>query len=255
MYLAIDTSTSRTSIAVADGRMCLASIELSDVNPGDLAVATIDELLHEAAVVRQDLARIAVGVGPGPYTSTRVGIAIANAIGLGLGIDVVGVCSHDAIPTRLHTDVHSDSHVDFQTDVPQIAEVVVCTDARRREIYWSLYRDGQRILGPTVGKPVDLVQRFPDAEWVGDGLVRYPTLVEQVTKWTPSFPDAALLARIARTAVRAGDELYVGAELSDHGVAGDESALIGRTLFAPRPLYLRRPDAVPPKTVVPAATP
>ena len=35
-------------------------------------------------------------------------------------------------------------------------EVVVITDARRREVYWAHYRDGVRIAGPFVASPADV---------------------------------------------------------------------------------------------------
>ena len=35
-------------------------------------------------------------------------------------------------------------------------------DARRKEIYWAKYRDGVRVLGPAVSKPVEVADSIFD---------------------------------------------------------------------------------------------
>ena len=80
-----------------------------------------------------------VGCGPGPFTGLRVGMATAAAYGHALGIPVHGVCSLDAIGIEHRT-----------------GEVLVVTDARRREVYWARYRDGVRVDGPAVNAPADV---------------------------------------------------------------------------------------------------
>jgi tRNA threonylcarbamoyl adenosine modification protein YeaZ len=85
-----------------------------------------------------DLDAVVVGCGPGPFTGLRVGMATASAYGHALGIPVYGVCSLDAIGGQTS------------------GQVLVVTDARRREIYWARYRDGVRTEGPAVSAPADV---------------------------------------------------------------------------------------------------
>jgi tRNA threonylcarbamoyl adenosine modification protein YeaZ len=85
-----------------------------------------------------DLGAVVVGCGPGPFTGLRVGMATAAAYAHALDIPVYGVCSLDAI------------------GVDTTGEVLVVTDARRREVYWARYRDGLRIDGPAVSAPADV---------------------------------------------------------------------------------------------------
>jgi tRNA threonylcarbamoyl adenosine modification protein YeaZ len=92
----------------------------------------------DAGLKMSDLAAVVVGCGPGPFTGLRVGMATASAYGHALGIPVYGVCSLDAIGGL------------------NSGEVLVVTDARRREIYWARYRDGVRIAGPAVSAPADV---------------------------------------------------------------------------------------------------
>jgi tRNA threonylcarbamoyl adenosine modification protein YeaZ len=92
----------------------------------------------EAELAMVDLNAVVVGCGPGPFTGLRVGMATGAAYGHALGIPVYGVCSLDGIGCQTTGDV------------------LVVTDARRREVYWARYRDGIRIDGPGVNAAVDV---------------------------------------------------------------------------------------------------
>ncbi len=78
-----------------------------------------------------------VGLGPGPFTGLRVGMATAAAFGDALGLPVYGVCSLDAIAAAAWRDI-ADAD----------AELLVVTDARRREVYWARYRAVSEITSP-----------------------------------------------------------------------------------------------------------
>ena len=65
--------------------------------------------------------------GPGPFTGLRVGLVTARTIGLALGIPVHGVCSLDALAAEAWRGA-----VD-------VGELLVATDARRKEVYWARY--------------------------------------------------------------------------------------------------------------------
>ncbi|KQY04891.1 tRNA threonylcarbamoyladenosine biosynthesis protein TsaB [Mycobacterium sp. Root135] len=94
--------------------------------------------LADAGLSMADLEAVVVGCGPGPFTGLRVGMATAAAYGHALGLPVFGVCSLDAI------------------GVDTAGDVLVVTDARRREVYWARYRDGVRVDGPAVNAPGDV---------------------------------------------------------------------------------------------------
>jgi tRNA threonylcarbamoyl adenosine modification protein YeaZ len=97
--------------------------------------------LGDAGLSVGDLGAVVVGCGPGPFTGLRVGMATAAAYGHALGIPVHGVCSLDAIGIE---------------SAGTVSEVLVVTDARRREVYWARYRDGVRVDGPAVNSPADV---------------------------------------------------------------------------------------------------
>ena len=142
--LAIDTSTSRTIVGIIDGDSVL--FENFHEGATDHGRA-LSQLVAQALKVSAPPQQVVVGMGPGPFTGLRVGISFAHTFGLARAIDVIGVCSLDAI------------------DIEK-SEYTVATDARRKEIYWARYKDGVRIEGPAVSKPADvdgfIIDRYPD---------------------------------------------------------------------------------------------
>jgi tRNA threonylcarbamoyl adenosine modification protein YeaZ len=139
--LALDTSTPAVTagivrledLAVLAERVTVdARAHAERLTPNALAA------LADAGLTMADLDAVVVGCGPGPFTGLRVGMATAAAYGHALDIPVHGVCSLDAIGAQTTGDI------------------LVVTDARRREIYWARYRDGTRTGGPAVDAPADV---------------------------------------------------------------------------------------------------
>lgn len=144
LSLAIDTSTSRTIVGIIDKDEVL--FEKFHEGATDHGRA-LSELVSEALKVSHPPKQVVVGMGPGPFTGLRVGISFAQTFGLARNIPVIGVCSLDAIAIDK-------------------SEYIVAIDARRKEIYWARYKDGIRIEGPSVNKPVEvdgfIINQYPD---------------------------------------------------------------------------------------------
>ncbi|MEY3103692.1 MAG: hypothetical protein RL256_714 [Actinomycetota bacterium] len=135
--LVIDTSTTRTSAAVFAGSQLL--FEGHHDGATEHAEA-LPKLVAQALEVERRIDQVIVGMGPGPFTGLRVGIVFAQTFATARNIPWVGVCSLDGI------DIDSPSYI-------------VATDARRKEIYWAHYLNGERAIGPFVGKQEDVVTR------------------------------------------------------------------------------------------------
>ncbi len=204
LLLALDTATPAVTVAVHDGSAIVA--ELCVVDPrrhGEVLARLVDQVLRKAGAGRGDLTAIAVGTGPGPYTGLRAGVVTARVLGSALQIRTDGICSLDVIAAQAVAGAES-------------SDFLVVTDARRREVYWARYTaDGDRVAGPSVGRPADLQTDLPVA---GEGAVLYPELGCRVL--APRYPAAGQLALIAAGRISAG---------LPPGLA--------------EPLYLRRPDA------------
>ena len=145
--LAIDTSTSRTSVAIIED----AKVLYSGFRDGATAHGPSLPALVQEALAVSDVEEVVVGMGPGPFTGLRVGIAFAQSFALARQIPVRGVCSLDAIATQI-----------------QEADFIVTVDARRKEIYWARYTNGVRVSEPAVNFPADVTgapihaDLFPD---------------------------------------------------------------------------------------------
>jgi tRNA threonylcarbamoyl adenosine modification protein YeaZ len=196
LVLTIDTSTPAvTAGVVADGQVLAERVTVDARAHAERITPNVLAAIADAGRSMADLNAVGVGCGPGPFTGLRVGMATAAAYGHALGLPVHGVCSLDAIGGQT------------------TGEVLVVTDARRREVYWARYRDGVRVDGPEVNAPAD-VDPGP-AQWVA-GSPDHAALFG-LPRIEPTYPDAAgLVAAVA-----------------------DWS----RPPAALLPLYLRRPDA------------
>ena len=135
IILAIDTSTSRTSVAIIeDGSILWSGHRDGATEHGPALPSLVQEGIKGFAIDE-----VVVGMGPGPFTGLRVGIAFAQSFALARGISVRGVCSLDAIAAQV-------DEKDF----------IVTVDARRKEVYWARYKDGVRVGEPAVNFPADV---------------------------------------------------------------------------------------------------
>lgn len=208
--LAIDTATTALVTGVVDTESGqLTQRVLADTRAhNERLMPTILEVMSEAGLELGNLDAIVAGVGPGPFTGLRVGMATAQALADALSIPLHGVCTHDAIA---HAALAGAEEKDA---------ALVATDARRKEIYWAIYRAGQRLAGPDVSKP-------------GELSVQDIAQVVIPEKLADQLPDE--LAALPRSeAAPTAEGLVAVAQL------GAEPAPFV-------PMYLRRPDAVPPK--------
>ncbi|MBT0994369.1 tRNA (adenosine(37)-N6)-threonylcarbamoyltransferase complex dimerization subunit type 1 TsaB [Cellulomonas sp. DKR-3] len=220
--LALDTS-SAVCVAVTDdeGRPLARRRDELPRHHAELLAPMVAGVLADAGVDRRDLTAVVVGTGPAPFTGLRVGLVTARALALALGIDALGVPSLDALAAAA------------LRAVPAGSPLVVATDARRREVYWAAYAadpssGGPRVLvAPRVGPAADVA----DEPAVAGGVV--------VGAGAALYPDA--FAGLTRTEQPGLDELDA-AELAALAVARRSAGVPQPT----DPLYLRRPDAVPP---------
>ncbi|MCW2523581.1 MAG: peptidase glycoprotease [Frankiales bacterium] len=225
--LVIDTSSAAVTAGVVEivpalGGAAAVSVRGERVKVdarahGELLAVFVKESLDEAGLGMRDLNAVIAGVGPGPFTGLRVGLVTAAAISDALGVPAYPVCSLDAIAA-----------IAQPPDVVSAGELLVAADARRREVYWAVYRDGRRRLGPEVDKPAELRIEAMAAvtAMAGAGARMYAEvlglpLIETAGSSLSDYPTVLGLAQVA-----AADVLG----------AGPAAPLT--------PLYLRRPDAV-----------
>ncbi len=225
LLLAVETSTARSSVALATADGVLAAAELGrDRRHGEFASPAIAELLHHAGVGVTDLTHVAAGVGPGLYTGLRVGLVTASTIAATHELPCVAVAGPDAVAHRVR---HAGRRI------------AVALDARRKEVYLAEYEpgaDGATRTGDlAVGTPEEAARALLADDrpllLVGDGaapvLARLEALAATPLDVAVGGPDTAqpTAADLALVAL---------ARVADGDVGGPEVL---------RPLYLREADA------------
>lgn len=228
LVLALDTSTPAVTAGVVDVQLradgappaCRTLAQRVTVNPrahGELLTPHLLEATAEAGTPLRELAAIVCGAGPGPFTGLRAGLVTAAALAQALVIPVHPVCGLDAIAAEA-----TEAATQAEANPEARGELLVVTDARRREVYWARYdAAGRRLAGPAVGAPAG-VDRGAAARVAGHGAQVYPDAFE-LPVLEPSYPTPRGLALAAAHVLATGAE---PAPLT--------------------PLYLRRPDAKEP---------
>jgi tRNA threonylcarbamoyl adenosine modification protein YeaZ len=208
LLLALDTATPAVTVALHDGTdVVAASSQVDARRHGELLLPAVDRVLAEEGGGPYAVTESGVGTGPGPYTGLRVGLMTADTFGLALGVPVHGLCTLDALA--------------YAADVE--GPFVAATDARRKEVYWARYEDTRtRVTDPAVDRPAEIAEVVAGLPAVGAGALLYPDTFPDAR--APEHVSAAALAALAAERLAKGEELE-----------------------APRPLYLRRPDAQVPK--------
>ncbi|MBE1589992.1 tRNA (adenosine(37)-N6)-threonylcarbamoyltransferase complex dimerization subunit type 1 TsaB [Nonomuraea angiospora] len=133
----------------------------------------------------------------------------------------VGLMTAQGLATTLGVPAYGICTLDAVAYGSGLAEpFLVATDARRKEVFWARYADMRtRLDGPFVDRPADVpVDGLPV---VGAGAGLYTEILGESD--APPYPYAGALAALAA-----------------------ERLAQGTLLDPPRPIYLRRPDAVVP---------
>ena len=150
--LAVETSTLSGGAALLDDERVVGEYTLDvRITHSERLMAAIDRLLSDAGWTPRDLEGLAVTVGPGSFTGLRIGLSTVKGLALALTVPIAAVPTLDAMATLL-----------------PFAALPVCPvlDARKREVYASLYRwdgaDMRREWNYLALAPADLARRLDE---------------------------------------------------------------------------------------------
>ncbi len=204
--LALDTCMEACSVAVQAGDRTLAAIsEPMRRGHQERLAPMAAEMLAKAGVEPAQLDRIAVTIGPGSFTGLRVGLAFAKGLALALGRPCVGIGALEALARGAGDGF-----------------VAACLDARRGRVYLQVFADGRAVMAPDALDAEAAAARIAElwtggaARLVGSGAPLVAQVLPIATIEPLATPDPSVIARLA--------------------AAREPGA-------APRPLYLRAPDA------------
>ncbi len=177
--LAIDTSTTRGSVAIADHEVTF--------DRGELFVAL-------AKLKPAEFDRIVVGVGPGSFTGIRAGIAAAKGLALPRAVPIVSACSFDAIALTAPPQM--------PRDCPQMC--VLC-DGRRDEVYFAFYDRAGLPTGDCRLGALEAIELHNPVWFVSPEIEKFALALRETfggfasVCQTPLFPSAAALGCVQAT--------------------------------------------------------
>ena len=120
--LAVETSTEYCSVALWQDGTVGERCELVGQKHSEVLMAMLDALLKEAGVKIKQVDGIAFGKGPGSFTGVRIACGVAQGLALGAGVNVVGVCTLEALAEASGKE-----------------KVIAAIDARMGELYLAAY--------------------------------------------------------------------------------------------------------------------
>jgi tRNA threonylcarbamoyladenosine biosynthesis protein TsaB len=204
--LALDTATGNCSAALlVDGQLTVRE-QLLERGHAESILGMIDEVLAEAGASLAGLTAIAFGRGPGSFTGVRLAASVTQGLAHGGGMPVVPVSDLAAVAQRVLADEAT------------AQRVLVCNDARMREVYWGCFTRSagdlatpvgdERVSDPAhVAMPADW-SSGPDLRGAGTGFAAYPQLRSTLSVLLAGIRD--LYPRAAEIAVLAVPEVLAG---------------------------------------------
>jgi tRNA threonylcarbamoyladenosine biosynthesis protein TsaB len=226
LLLAIDTSTTAITVALHDGDRVVSEATTLDARAhAEYLAPGIRAALTDAGARPEDVTDVVVGIGPGPFTGLRVGIVTGRTFAFALGIPVRGLTSLDAV-----------AHDAWLAG--RRGDLIVATDARRKEVYAARYALGEhgavRVLDPLVTRAGDLDDELRALPTAGRGPLLYPEALPHGVG--PLDVSAGTLADLAVRRL---------CEVPADPASGLQHVDPGEGFDGLEPLYLRRPDVAP----------
>ncbi len=219
MILAIDTALAATSaclMAPGDTKPLATETLFMEAGHAEALLPLVDRVMARLPGGFSVITRIAVTIGPGSFTGIRIGVSAARAFGLVCRVPVVGVSTLAALAAPAMA-------------VGARPPIVVAIDARHGNVFvQSFGARGETLLGPALMSAVDAARALGQGplRLIGSGgpAVARAAFALGVTTDTEGFhalPDIDFVARLG-------------------ALADPETAIA-------RPLYLKAPDATPPR--------
>ena len=218
--LAIDTATPICGVALAYRGAVEAAVSLDTGQTHTRTIMdTIMSIMRFCQVGLQQIDGYAVTQGPGSFTGLRIGISTVKGLAMAMDKPVAGVSTLEALASQVR---------------PECELICPMIDARRGEVYWTLFRRHQgqltRLSPEQVGPAEKAVEQIDGrCCFIGNGALAYRHTIEPLVhtscQWVSEDESRLSPAAVAR----------IGWRLFQSGQSVDPA------IFAP--VYLRKSDA------------
>ncbi len=167
--LHIETATKACSVGVSEnGKLIAIKEELSaDFTHAENITLFIHEVVQKAGWVMKDLNAVAVTSGPGSYTGLRIGVSTAKGLCYALNIPLIAVDALISLATQAQQKYPGKT-------------LCAAIDARRMEIFSSIYNEHLELLKPISADVIDAKSygEFEPFIICGDGAEKLKTIWE-----------------------------------------------------------------------------
>lgn len=215
----------------------------------------IAKVVEDAGLKSSDIKRVVVGVGPAPFTGLRAGLVAAKAIAFANNAEILGCDSLPPQSLMMRSGAFEEARKngvickDLLLNIPNSVDscdsnirhyVLSLNDARRRQVYMSLYdNEGNALIDMDIDYPQNVVARVNEylasktnenycVDVLGHGAKKY------VEDWR-NIANIGVIAEVS--ALDLGVQgLQIFEQCAENCVDKDER------VKAVEPLYLRRPD-------------
>lgn len=214
IVLAVDTARDACQAALFDsasGRLVLRRVEMARGH-AEALMPMIAEVVAESSLAVDRIDCFAATIGPGTFTGVRVGVAAVRGLALAAAKPAVGITTLEALAASARMAGVS-------------GPLLVALDARRGEVYAQSFAGDDSLLSEPVAAPAAKV------------IAALPEGVVQV------FGSGA--PACAESAAAAGISLQVAGLDSAPRIEAVARLALAAPAGAPRPFYLRPPDAKP----------
>jgi len=148
LLLSLETSTHACSCALhQEGRLLAFKESVVDQTTASMLASMIDELFKDLQLKKNQLNAVVVAAGPGSYTGLRIGVATAKGICYALNIPLISVNTLGLMFRQFE-----DSGFEMDESPAWFCPML---DARRMEVYCSMYDSEENMVLPTQAKVID----------------------------------------------------------------------------------------------------
>lgn len=145
--LNIETSTRVCSVSLSvNGEVVQLRETHTQNSHAEQVTLFCDEVIKNHNISFNDLDAVAVSKGPGSYTGLRIGVSTAKGLCYGLGIPLISVSTLEAMALGIISE--TDKIEEKTLFCPMI-------DARRMEVYTSLFSEKMIEIEPITAKIID----------------------------------------------------------------------------------------------------
>ena len=142
LILNIETASTNCSVSLAKNGDTVVLIEENDKNysHSERLHVYIDEVCKQANIEINQLDAVAVSKGPGSYTGLRIGVSAAKGLCFALDIPLISVLTLNILARQVDIDK---------------GFIVPMLDARRMEVYTSVYNNTFDLIQDTEAKIIE----------------------------------------------------------------------------------------------------